>query len=197
MTQEKLPHSIHLVQRLNKPFKKTGGPLDKLHHAIGGGMMAIGKELWDIIDGVFSLDYMGSAEFEYGAFPRALETVAKDAKKLNGFVFQLKREDVPENPSRRWVSRKKEAPPPPPGPFEIYVLCRKSQNEAVMTAIKDVVQGKFRLKESARMDETLDPIEEWHGRTVGWFNLDNGFFWFTDKEMWKGTLELFGLEAPQ
>ena len=77
----------YLIQRLNKPIKIEGNgllaTLQKNPISFGGGLRNGGfpQKAMDILRKVFEFDYMGSAEFEYGAVPEALAAI-QDSKTL-------------------------------------------------------------------------------------------------------------------
>ncbi len=196
MTDTSALQNTFLVQRLHKPVKKTGSPLDNAHRVFGGGMMEISSKLWDMLDPVFTIDYMGAAEYEFGTVPKILQDMLKDAKILEGFSFSMERKDVVSNRERTWSKKPAKLPPAPTDPVTIYVLCRSTQKDGVTEVIRSIVAGRREVRDSTHIEDTLDPIRDFHGRTVGWLELNNGFFWFTDKTMWEGTLELFGTEPP-
>lgn len=76
----------YLIQRLKKPFKIE----DKLKNlqnmfSFGGGLTngGLSKEAVSLIRNIFSFDYMGSSEFEWGAVPEAMKKIAQEGLKKN------------------------------------------------------------------------------------------------------------------
>ena len=57
--------------------------------------------------------------------------------------------------------------------------------------IRELALGKVCMKEYHNFDVALDPCTKWDYETIGWLELDNGFFFFIDKEAFDGTCKLF------
>jgi hypothetical protein len=167
---------------------RPGGVFKDNPFAFGGGLRNGGltDEAMDLLRGVFSFDYMGAAEFEFGAVPKALQGLA-DAD-LAAFVIAIPLRDA----GRPW-GNKDEVPEDATASF--YVICRRDEANDVSARIRELVAGGVRLKESTHIDRALFPKEEWDQDTRGWLELDNGFLFFVDKEMWEGAAALFGLEV--
>ena len=71
-------HGTHLVQRLKKPFMKLGMAI-RNSFAFGGGFKdgGLNPEAAALLGEIFSFDYMGAAEYEFGAVADAFKTIAK------------------------------------------------------------------------------------------------------------------------
>lgn len=130
-------HGIWLLQRLECRKDGTGG---------------------QGIDQFFSMDYMGSAEFEFGALPEAL---------------------------KRW--REKGIPTEP-----IHIKFCKDQFSASFVGPKALVPriqkflemevdapGENHLKEMTRLRYVYRPEDDYSVDTVGWWDIDNDFAFFT------------------
>lgn len=176
-----------LVQRLNKPYGGPFGPDNPF--SFGGGLRNGGltDEAMGLLRGIFSFDYMGAAEFEFGAVPEALQGLAKDAADLDAFTISVPLAQVPAD----FRDKSKAIPE---GAAEIYVICRHKQANEVTKRIEGWTKEAWpSLKEGLRLTAALRPFNEWDERTVGWLELDNGFFFFTDRDMWRQTCDLFGV----
>jgi hypothetical protein len=180
----------YLVQRLNKPL--GGGQMTTAIEAFsfGGGLRDGGlkPEAMSLLRELFSFDYMGAAEFEFGAVPEALSHIAKAAGELCTFTVNVPLATVP--PNWRITDDVK-----PEGIGVVYGICRHSQLTEVCRRIKLFAAGKGRTKERVGLDSTLRPYNEWDRDVCGWLELDNGYFFFTDVAMWAGTAKLFGLDV--
>src|SRR3972149_3511420 len=66
----------YYIQRLGKPYSTTP-------FSFGGGLIngGLADEAMKMLDSIFSFDYMGSAEFEWGAVPTALQSLANLSSK--------------------------------------------------------------------------------------------------------------------
>lgn len=177
-----------LIQRLEKP-RRPGllGPDNPF--AFGGGLVngGLSSEAMSLLRGIFSFDYMGAAEFEWGAVPKALQALASDQLVAESLTIPL-----------ATVARDfRDKGPDPEGEGTIYVLCRREHLDGVKERIKALAAEGYKadLKEPANLASTLRPVNEWDGRVVGWLELDNGFFFSTDREMWSATSHLFGVQT--
>lgn len=183
-----------LVQRLNAPLNGRGflGSMDN-PLSFGGGLRngGLSSEAMDLLRGVWSFDYMGAAEFEFGAVPKALAALAGDAKRLVASTITIRLSDV----APHWKERRQ---PAPDGEAVVYLLCRRKHEQEV----RDRVRGFARdghgadLKEPTRLSAALRPHDEWDSDTQGWFELDNGFLFFTSEQMWSRACGLFGVKVP-
>lgn len=177
--------SSWLVQRLRKP--RGINPF-----SFGGGLKngGLSDEAMDLIQGLFTFDYMGAAEFEFGAVPKALGHIAELANEnnLSHFVLTVRQGEV--EPDFRDKTEADE-------PRSIYVLCASGDENEVAARIRSWAASRYNgdLKETTHIAGTLRPSSEWDGECVGWLELDNGFFFFADKTMFEGTAALFGVKV--
>lgn len=179
-----------LVQRLTKPRAQgfLGGKDNPF--AFGGGLRngSLSDDAMDLLRPIFGFDYMGAAEFEFGAVPKALQALAKD--KLAAFSVDVALADVPLG----WRAPKDA--PTPEGSATIYGIARKSEVDEVKARVVGwAAEDLNRLKEQTRLNSALRPVEEWDGDVQGWLELDNGFFFFADRVMWEQTCAVFGVKA--
>lgn len=159
-----------LVQRLEKPIQPAGLFKDN-PFSFGGGRLngGLSKEAMSLLRGIFSFDYMGASEFEWGAVPEALQKLAK--ADLAAFTFDI-------------------------DGSTIYVLAPSWWRADVEARIREFAKDAYgyRLKEVTRLYGVLHN-ERYTERLAGWLELDNGFMFFTDEEMWRKTCELFGVKV--
>lgn len=175
-----------LVQRLEKPRTRDNPFL------FGGGYKngGLSDEAMDLIRGIWAFDYMGAAEFEFGAVPEALNKIAQNCDDLVAFEFEIALTDVQAD----WRDKSGDVPE---GSATIYALARAEDAEEVEARVRKWANDQYNdgLKETTRLASTLRPCTEWDGRVVGWLELNNGFLFSTDKEMRDQTAKLFGVEA--
>jgi len=138
----------YLIQRLEKP---TNHPNP---FCFGGGGSGLNKEALQSLSQVFAFDYMGRAEFEFGAICEPLSFLNNNAKKLVLFPLEVKKKTV-------------------------YVLCLKKDREEVSSRIVSLAYDKVRLCEPSLLPEVL---EGKNTRILGWIDY-SGFFFSVDKEM--------------
>lgn len=180
-----------LVQRLKKPLSGQMGAFAEAF-SFGGGMRngGLSDDAMTLLREVFAFDYMGSAEFEWGAVPNALQRIAQHQSELTSFTLQVPLSMVPPH----WRANQDEIPD---GTASVYVLCRAPQAEQVKERIFTWAAAGYQTdtKESVQLSAALRPFHDWDTRTCGWLELDNGFFFFTEEHMWRSTAALFGVEV--
>lgn len=191
-----------LVQRLGAPPRSELAA--KAEQVFGGGMLALKPEAWKLLQEIFSIDYMGAAEFEFGTIPNCLKAMAQDHDKLQAFEMVVEAKYIEPNWERTRTARTKRGSPrkkqpvhPPVADRTVYVLCRSNDAEEVRARIRELATNKIRLKGGSCFPQALDPISEYDGRTQGWLELDNGFFFFVDKTMWRKTTALLTGNDPE
>lgn len=181
-----------LIQRLDKPFKATGPLGADNPFAFGGGYKngGLSDDAMALLRDIFSFDYMGAAEFEFGAVPEALTEIAKAAEKgeLVAHTFEFDKSRIEKDWRKNAVQ--------PTGTATIYVLCVKGDEAEIQSRIEGWASERYNseLKESTRLADVLDvDSQRYTVRTAGWLELNNGYMFFTDKEMFDKTASLFGV----
>lgn len=160
---------VYYVQRLNAPtvltntttsFGAGGKP--------NGGMT---KEMMRQLKGVFTFDYMGAAEFEWGAVPTALDKLARDVIATN--TLQTLHHNV-------------------------FIIAPEAIIAEVTEWVKNAAKGEHgALKERLMFKEALN--NEKYVETKGWLKIENDdmckepFMFFIDEEMFKNTCKLLGI----
>lgn len=180
----------YLVQRLERPWGEAANPF-----SFGGGLRNGGlqKEAMALLKGIFTFDYMGSAEFEFGAVPKALTAIYKVAVEgglMSGTVL-LTEASVAKvttwDRSRRQLPLKAD-------PI-VYFICPSAWEGEIVHRIIALAGGKGRLKEGTRLANVLRPDPAHEDRVAGWLELDNGWFFFTDREMFEKVAALFEVKV--
>lgn len=189
-----------LIQRLNRPFNAPKGSfLDGKDNcfSFGGGLRngGLSKEALACLRDVFSFDYMGSSEFEWGAVPKALSSMVVSIQDLTTKSFEVDQGDVSFGTwEERYFKR------PVKGVMKtVYVMAKGSHQAPAEAYIRSLIGKEPELKEWTRFHEALldpsDSAEDWRSKTQGWLDLDNCLLFFTDKEMFEKMKVL--LEAPK
>jgi hypothetical protein len=171
-----------LIQRLEKPYnlKHVNLPIKDNPFSFGGGLKngGLSDSAMDLIREIWSFDYMGAAEFEFGAVPAALRFIAEQASKNNLLHsgFELHKGEM------------------------VYLIAPLEYFKEASNRIKLLREDPYKLglKERCGLDSYFDEKEErykvYAKKTCGWLEIDNGFMFFTDKEMYDKTCVLFGLK---
>ena len=193
-----------LVQRLKKPYPGQGigsGPL-----AFGGGLAngGLSKEALVLFKDLWRFDYMGAAEFEFGEVPRAFQKIAAASEDpgLVGESVRIPLSEVQphwdEIPKGARMTTKKHWKKD--GDGWVWFMCPRGWEAEVEARIRGWAGERWNrdLKESTNLASTLRPHHDWERdgtETRGWLELNNGFMFFTDKDMWAGACQLFGAET--
>lgn len=182
-----------LIQRLTKPRGGSTifGPDNPF--AFGGGLRngGLSDEAMGLLRGIFGFDYMGSAEFEFGAVPEALNGLATDSKQLIGFVLSIPLSTVPPS----WREKNAKAPD---GAKDVFVICRHDQANEVTRRIEGFATKEFSdTKERVGLTSALRPYNDWDEDVQGWLELNNGYLFFTDQTMYEQTAALFGVTTAR
>lgn len=166
--------SSWLVQRLCKPLDAKQPAANVF--SFGGGIVngGISKEGMELLRGVFTFDYMGASEFEWGIVPSCLSFLAGTAK--NKELVASK------------VSVARNTP-------IVYFLCHKDHLSQVPNRIKEMAHGKTSSKEHIGLSSHFDNPKFRCGirrnENVGWLDCSNGFMFFVDMEMFNKVCALF------
>lgn len=164
--------STWLVQRLEKPVSKDGQVFDN-PFSFGGGFLngGLSPKAMELLREIMAFDYMGAAEFEFGAVPKAFQMIATEASKGNLIADKEILDDRP-----------------------VYYLCPKDMSKKVNQRIRELYKGDRSLKEPTNFHRSMEG-EEYATRICGWLELDNGFMFFKDKEMFEQCCTLFGVQT--
>ncbi len=174
------------IQRLLKPYKG----LSDNPFSFGGGLKngGIDEESMNQIRKIFRFDYMGSAEFEYGKVPETLNKMVENKLDLISGSFKTKYK------YDEFGNRNVE---PIEGSSKIYYICFKENKDEVKKRIKRWALGRGwkETKEAVLLDYSMSigTDKEYSNDPFGWLELDNGFMFFLDKEMYEKSCQLFGV----
>jgi hypothetical protein len=103
------------------------------------------------IDSLINFDYMGSAEFEFGALPKALNRIIENWNDLKIVGTGIRDK----------------------GKRELFVICNKNKEKEVLECVKHVSQNAYGYKEWCDMGWALGTIK----RGFGSINIRNDFWW--------------------
>ena len=171
-----------LIQRLNKPYKVENN-MTKLANAFsfGGGLVngGLSEEAMKLLSPLFTFDYMGSAEFEFGAVPETLSKIFENRSKYIDFSTPVKYR------YKNWKEDKIKT-----GTVDVYVICAEKDKEEIIERLSNFAKGSNReTKERIRLNEALANAE-YSEKLIGWLELDNGYMFFKDQETGKKTADL-------
>lgn len=166
----------------NRPYliQRLLAPSTPLPFAFGGGLLngGINKEAMSIIKNVFSFDYMGAAEFEWGAVPTALAKILElsNAGKMRSALVHSDDKNV-------------------------FVICPINITAEVIDWILQSMKGKQlnQTKEYVGLYESINGAK-YAEQYKGWLKIERDahceepFMFFVDEEMFNNTKKLFGIE---
>lgn len=175
-----LTYSSYLIQRIKKPYVgEAKTPLQTLCK-FGLAATGISKELSEVLSKICIWDYMGSAEFEFGAIPKALRAMA-DMELITKYqLIKYKRRDYRNNKDIA-------------GEVPVYIIAPKRDLQEVIDRIKTLAIGGLRCKENSDFTESLSE-QEYSKDIHGWLELDNGFMFFKDEVMYAHFCNLLGVK---
>lgn len=188
----------YLIQRLLRPVNKEvlGMSVDNLF-AFGGGLVngGMSKEGMDAIRNIFAFDYMGAAEFEFGAVPQALSDMVQQHKNLVAFTVEVEtKQEPPSNyPSDKSLNFDAVKAP-------VYVICLDAHKDEVTARVKGFARRNYGhdTKEAVMLNQTIrrkaGEGKSWNDY-VGWLEINNAYMFFSDKETWEKMCKLFGVES--
>jgi len=167
-----------IVQRLNKP-EKTINPY-------GNTLEFDDTDSVDRVAKVFSTDYMGAAEYEWGSLPKAMSRMYEKSTSLTMFEINVGRFGF-----KCWLVY---SFPYDFGLFQIMALELRVKRLVEENYLKGKDCKKLG-KEVAKNDYgsfyvRVNNLEKYEN-LMGWFDLQNDFAWFIDKKMAEEFLLLF------
>ncbi|MDO8339871.1 MAG: hypothetical protein Q7T16_04410 [Candidatus Burarchaeum sp.] len=168
-----------LVQRLGQDHEFPFGD-GYVYDGLNEAGLALLKKL-------LSFDYMGSSAFEWGAVPKAFSKIAEHRDENALICGEITVQISPNEEEEKKYEGKVFLPVP------IFYFCNKAHEAKVVKFIKEDFEGKMRLQlhEPTYLRDTVANIENETAR--GWLEIDNGFMFFTDKEMFENMKKVFGL----
>ena len=203
----------YCVQRIMKAAQIPAiVPTLKAYYALGESERKEGRKMYapiiEILNNLIPLDYMGAAEFEFGAVGDCLRKMSRYEGPLT--KFELKVEGAPEiNHPEAMDSVKayrRDA--------TVYGWCKEGQAVDLEAFVRDEASGKCtrRLKESTGMQEgmfgrmhrvrgkhgrPISPVKfDWHpGRVVAWMDIDDLWFVGTDQRQVQALAKILELNV--
>lgn len=186
----------YLVQRLLAPFDDPKTILEEFLAGLTSG--GFGVEGRKIINKIMRFDYMGSAEYEFGAVPQAFTEYLKNIETYVRFPIEVP--FLGDNPLRFHRNPKKRKTDPITGTATVYVICQKGTEDEVVSRIRVWAthhypqEAPVRTKEIVGLGDSLalraSGSDDGYCRYAGWFDLTNYFFFFVDKDMYDNFVQL-------
>lgn len=177
----------YLVQRLEMPF--VGEPKNLLETISACGLQANGftQEARDCLRQFCRFDYMGSAEFEFGAIPASFKRIfaEKDKYVATGITLPFY--------YKSWKDKE-----PKEGTRMVYIICKADDLDEVIKRISHFAVGDpaFRTKERVKLAESL--AESKFGKDItGWMEIENDFMFFKNMHMFLNFKALFGIKVQK
>lgn len=197
-----------LIQRLKRPTKMDNP------WGFGGGLRhgGLSDGAWEIFRKLCSFDYMGAAEFEIGALPKAFEKMWSSRSGLEAYSLTVSgNPDFPWSDKMRllpWKTRERISKRHTLNAtvFAISLSRYRPHADEVIKALAEGIETRERyfLKEASLIEKALFSDPKWfddkdyslQNMCVGWLEFDNGFMFFSDEGMWRNFCELFGVKIP-
>jgi hypothetical protein len=202
--EDQVMDRTRLIQRVRKPRVSKLG-LNPFTFGAGGGRLQ--PRAIELLEPVFTFDYMMAAEYEFGAVPEALNKILQHAKADNlGFSsVDIKTKDVnfksylPNEVKRTWKS------------CPVYIIGSKTDQAEIerrvtliatdqdrcMADMWSKFEGKLHdglyLMNEPMLDRYIKMEPSYDDPCIGWLELENGFFFSVDPGMTERFAALFGL----
>jgi len=103
------------------------------------------------IDSIVKFQYMGSAEYEFGALPDSLDRVREDIDKYVSFDYEFEKA---------------------PGKV-VTVFCNEDIKYGMEVVLESLANGEYTLKEYSDLDNFVHPEKNWEGSTDFWWDIEN------------------------
>jgi len=168
-----------LIQRLQKPYK-TESSIFKDDNAFSFGCGykngGLNPEVMKMLKPIFRFDYMGSAEFEFGALPKAFQKLL--LHRVNNISSEITCTTQKGNTA------------------QVYIICKKDDLAEIQSYLQakanDEYMKNLHTKEHVGLQDVIDDSSR-HRDVCGWIELDTCFMFFTDKDMFEKTKFLLGV----
>lgn len=196
----------YLIQTLEEPV--TNPRMTLVNKAFGGGMLQMSDTLWELLEPICSVRYMGAAEFESGALPKCLGHLANANKDLVDFEIVIKGKDIKPNYAKesalqdlrrkelaaaklegKRAKRQKIPADLTPKDATVYVICFAVDAAAVEERIRSLAKDNILLKRGEGFQTALDQDVPYDAKAKGWVDIENNFLFFIDAVMWKKMSE--------
>jgi len=170
-----------LIQRLRKPTVALDGKIFENPFSFGGGYRRGGltEEAFNALGKIWSYDYMGAAEFEFGALPESFERIKKN---LNEYIFdKVNIEATATDYSGKRIKKIKKDQ-------DVFYFCLRDDQKEVEELLKKFANGvehDYRSKEYIGLSESIFYEDL---RVVGWHDIENDFLFFIDKQMFENFI---------
>jgi hypothetical protein len=202
-------HGTYLIQALNKP-RENKGPFKVNPFSFGGGGSGLKNEDAAMLESIWSPEYMGAAEYEFGAFAQTLNAVYayRRANLLIATVVDINGRIADKSPNSSWYSKGQQR-----ARTSVFVICCKNHFDNIVKVLDSLINetkipqpyggdAAVHLKCGIRIwDALYSPTHYWAEDSYhafgGGLELDNGWFVFTDVDMFRKTCALYGLEVPE
>ena len=158
--------SSNLIQTLEAPRERQNP------FAFGGGAKngGMSDEAMAQVNSIFSFRYMGAAEYEYGALPKAFNKIIDNLAAYSTWDITINERKV-------------------------YIIGDTELKNEISTRIEEVATddgSKHCQKAHAGVDSALGLDPHYKNDTaIGWLDLKNAFFFFIDEMAFEKTKELF------
>lgn len=186
----------YLVQRLLEKPKNDRQALASKVWSFGGGGSGMSDEAWEHIQEIVDIDYMGAAEFEFGAFPKCLTRIINRRDEYSCWMLEFGDEQIKKGAWRRWTKKLKDGSkvPPKPKSSKVFVIGPSDQRPDVESLILRVGTGEAHLKESACFDLDPNPDYARSKPPVGWLDIKNDVAWFLDEDTRDAFAAMIGVK---
>lgn len=197
----------YLVQRVLRPRRPKGSHLDEhlnpFTFGAGGPTGGMNEQGFKLISKVMEFDYMGAAEYEFGAMPECMTQIARQVEHLVQVQFDVPTDEIEHGFRLKWELGRKRSDKSKQKLLDawrvadqvtFYAVCHKQFSAAVEKDIREIASGKRETRDATRICNHAwrEPDSEpWSREVVGWLALNSYYFFTVDKAMADGFMGLF------
>lgn len=180
------------IQRLDPPYGGYGVASQGNPFSFGGGYPngGLSKEAFALVSQCWNYDYMGSAEFEFGALPKSWKRIQDKSDNYITGSCEVKAIGNDYSQPKKTVRNTQNA--------TVWYFCHKDDEAELkewLAKFANEVKHDFSSKERIGFgDAILRPDKR---RTRGWHDIENDYLFFTDKEMFDTMCRVLEIEQTK
>lgn len=187
----------YLIQRMKQPYP-SGNSILASAFTFGCGYKngGLSDDAFKLLSEIWRYDYMGSAEFEFGALPKSFQYIAKNIDnyttgRIDVTAMYEDWSSRAQGKTRQERKITKNAP--------VYYVCQKTDEQEVRVWIEKMArldylkkEDQFRTKEYIGLDKSITGQDS---DIIGWHDIDNHYLFFTNEETFLKFAQLFRLKV--
>lgn len=111
------------------------------------------------IDSIINIDYMGAAEYEFGAIPKSLDRIRESLSKYVKTQYKFKGTEI-----------------------ELTVFCKSDDVQYIEDFLEGLASRKYHTKCYSNIPELINPDPKWPINTKFWWDIENDWMYWIPTE---------------